>query len=132
MKRSGRKNEPLLVFKFFCYSFDFWLPCLSFEYCNISEIPGIPGFTNVCSNSRRFPISFSENHWQNVNSSRRRIYNASILLETHVQIWQIFSHLLEVLLEKYGPITNFFNFVNPSGRFQVSLRFFVGLRCFII
>jgi len=32
----------------------------------------------------------------------------NIVGETATQIWWIFSHLLAVLREKYGPITNFF------------------------
>ena len=47
------------------------------------------GFKNVGSSYLRFPISFSEICWQGVNSSRRWIYNSSILLETGLQMRRI-------------------------------------------
>ena len=82
---------------------------------------GRDGFTNRGRGSWRFSIYFSENRWQGVNSSRRWIYKSSILLEPCFQIWRIFSHLLAVLSENYGPISKF---VNPSGIFQGSPRIF--------
>ena len=61
----------------------------------MSEISGISVMDfKMLLAAQRFHISFSENRWQGVNSSRRWIYNSSILLETRIQISRIFSHLI--------------------------------------
>ena len=63
MDRSGREQEPLLVFNFFCFSLSFGCHFIVLKHL-FPKHPGDSwnlqdGFTNVSSGSRRFPISFS-------------------------------------------------------------------------
>jgi len=67
MDRSGREKEPLLVFKFVCYSLDF----LYFQV--LKRLKHLGDYWNLRDGrgSWIFPISFSENQLQGVYSSGR-------------------------------------------------------------
>ena len=95
LDRSGREKEPSFLFLNFSITPLIFKGHLKFVKCLIPKHLWDSWkikdrYTNVGSGSRRFPISFLENRWQGVNSSRRWIYSSSILLETRLQICVFF------------------------------------------